>query len=796
MLVSLREISKYVDISSLTPEEIANKFTFSGIEVENIKKSAEATNLIIGQVISCVTHPDSDHLHICKVDIGSQVLNIVCGAPNVREGLKVIVAQVGAKLKDKEILKTTLKGVESEGMLCALNELGVDEKYLKPEQISGIEELGDDAVVGNTKVLEYLGLDDTILDLSLLANRSDCYALFNVVREIGALFSLPVNIPEAKEDSTYVEKDFKVGSESTNCKEFALKIVKGIEIKESPKWLKDCLNSEGIKSINNIVDLGNYIMLLTGQPLHMYDLDALNGKDLTVKDNFDCEFNTLDEKTYHIKNGDLVVTSNNEIVCVGGVLGGLNSEVTSNTKNIAIEAANFNHAQIRKTATRFGLSSDSSQRFIKGINKDQADFVLNLTTNILKDLTSYKEISNILKYDELNHDQKVIECSKDYINNRLGTSFSYEEIKETLTKLYFEIVDVDDNNFKAAVPNFRIDIDGKADLSEEVIRYLGIDNIVTILPSTDMTVGKLKNEEVKTRKVEDFLISSGLHQILSYSLISKDEVNSFNYLNKEEGYKISNPITEEHEYVRLSLLPSMLKTVTYNLNHQQSNFGLFEVSNIDTKKSIRKHLSVALVGKKYGIDHIEEREYDYYDLKGIVDNLLASFNIAESRVKVERLKENEEFHPYRSALISLDGRPFTVLGELHPLKRKELGLGKVACLVMECDLSLLFVTKTKNNKFEPISVYPSSSRDYAFIVSKDIKFSDLKREIKKQSNIIKNVNVFDIYEGEHIKEGHVSLAIRITFEAKDHTLKDNEIVPIDLKIREILVSKFKTEIRQ
>ena len=321
MLVSLKEISKYVDISELTPEEIASRLTFSGIEVEEIKKVADATNLVIGEVLSCLPHPDSDHLHVCKVNVGDEILDIVCGAPNVRVGLKVIVAKPGAVLcGNKEIKRGEIRGQVSNGMLCALNELGVDPKYLLPEQISGIEELDADAEVGNTEVLKFLGLDDVVLDLSLLANRSDCFSLYNVAREIAALFSRKVNIPEEKENGTF-DADFIVGSETPKCEEFAIKVIEDIKVKESPKWLKEVLRSQGIKSINNIVDIGNYVMLLTGQPIHMYDLDKLPKHELIVKDDVEGEVIALDDNKYLLQKGDLVVTSNNVPVCIAGVMG-------------------------------------------------------------------------------------------------------------------------------------------------------------------------------------------------------------------------------------------------------------------------------------------------------------------------------------------------------------------------------------------------------------------------------------------------------------------------------------------
>lgn len=796
MLVSLKEISKYVDISDLTSEDIAKRLTYSGIEIDSIKKLASATNLVIGEVVSCINHPESNHLHLVKVNIGSEILDIVCGAPNVRIGLKVIVAKVGAKLPLKEIKESEIRGYKSYGMLCALNELGVDSKTLSKKQIEGIEELNDDAKVGDTNVLEYLGLDDTILDLDLLANRSDCQSLYNVAKEIGALFKRKVTIPNPVDDKTYNEINFKISSESKNCKLFGAKICKGIEVKESPKWLKDVLRSEGINSINNIVDLGNYIMLLTGQPLHMYDLDKLPKSELIVKDDKEEEFEALNEKKYLIKKGDLCVTSDNKIMCLGGVMGGLNSEISENSKNILIEAANFASPQIRKTSIRLGLSSDSSQRFIKGINKDQTEFVLNLTTNYLKKLSKVDDISSLILFDNLNHENKVIECSKDYINNRLGTSFSYETIKEVLTFLSFKIEDIDLNNFKCIVPNFRIDIDSKADLSEEVIRYLGMDNIKSILPYMETTVGGLSNEKSKKEAIVELLLNKGLNEVLTYTLISKKDNERFNFLNNDEYYEILNPLTEEHKIVRRNLLSSLLNCAVYNFNHQQSNFGIFEISKVDTKKEISEHLSVILLGNKLKSSLEVERPFDFYDMKGIVESILNMSNIQDTRVKFLRVDNQKEFHPKRSAKVLLDGKLFAVFGEIYPEIKEELGLNKESLILLEMNLSILYKTKSSNNKFIELSRFPQSTRDYAFIVKKDVEYISIKKELKKLSSLIKNIEIFDIYDGKNIKDGYISYAIRVSFESFDHTLKEDEINEIDKKIKDTLTLKFNVEIRK
>ena len=790
MLVSLNEISKYVDISGLSKEEIASRLTFSGIEVEEIKTLSKATSLVVGKVISCIPHPNSDHLHVCKVDIKDEILDIVCGAPNCKEGIKVIVAKVGAKLPGGEIKAGEIRGYKSNGMLCALNELGVDPKYLKEEQIKGIEILSDDFEVGDSDILHKLGLDDVILDLSLLANRSDCYSLFNVSREIGALFNRKVNILEANDDSTYEEKEFKVDSLTPNCKEFSVKIVKGIEVKDSPAWLKNCLRSEGIRTINNIVDLGNYIMLLTGQPIHMYDYDKLGKKELIVRSDINEKFTALDEKEYLIHEGDICVTSSGKTMCLGGIMGGLDSEVTNDTKNIVIEVANFNHASIRRTSSRLGLVSDSSQRFVKGINKDQVDYVLNLTTNLLKTISNVDSISNIIKYDVLNHDKKLISCSVDYINNRLGTNFEYEKIKDILQLLYFKFVESDGNKFIVEVPSFRIDVEGKADLSEEIIRYIGLDTISPTLPFMETTVGGKSKDEQKEDVICSFLSNNGLYRVLTYTLVNKKMSESFKILNKSDGYVIKNPLTEDHKYVRTNLLPSLINCANYNLNHQNNNFGIYEISHIDSMQKNEIHLGVVLVGKKYKQDKIIWESYSYYDAKGIVDTILDMFNISSTRVKYTRF-ETDEFHPNRSALVLLDNKPLCVMGDIYPTK-KEI---KDSMILLEMNLSVLFATKSKNIKFEPISAYPQSSRDYAFIIDDSINYIDIKNEVKKCSSLIKEVSVFDIYKGKNLAQNEKSIALTVVFESNDHTLKDNEIDEVHNKIVETLNKKFNVSLR-
>jgi len=423
MLVSVKKLNEYVDIKDIDASSLAKGLTFAGVEVEEMVTLASATNLVIGEILTCENHPDSDHLHVLNVNLGEKygVNQIVCGAPNARKGLKVIVARPGAKLPQIEIKPSVIRGVESNGMCCSLVELGVDIKYLNEYQTKGIEELPRDAPVGEENVLGYLGLDDTILSLNVLANRPDLLSIYNVAREVGAIFSRKVNIPVVEHKADFVT-DLKVGSDTDKCSQFSGCEIRGIVTKPSPKYVQEFLMAEGVRSINNIVDIGNYVMLLTGQPLHMYDADKLTKKELIAKSDYSGEFIALDENKYELNEGDIVITTDNKPMCLGGVMGSLECAVDENTKNIYIEAASFDSASIRRTSLRLGLVSESSQRFVKGTNHFQSEEVIALASELCRELAEAKEVSNIVTYQKEEKKQQVVKTSINKINNRLATS--------------------------------------------------------------------------------------------------------------------------------------------------------------------------------------------------------------------------------------------------------------------------------------------------------------------------------------------------------------------------------------
>lgn len=796
MKVSLNLVKKFINLDGLTVDEIVHRLTFAGVEVESVEQIAYGTNLTVGEVITCEKMPDSDHLHLTTVFTGNHgLLHIVCGAPNVRVGLKVIVALDGAKLPGGiTIKKGKIRGYESEGMLCSLLELGVNSKFLKEEQTKGIEELPSDSEVGNDNVLELLGLDDVILDLKLLANRSDLYSVINVAKELETLFGRKANISKSK-DPKNKEISFAVNSLTDKCSQFSARVIKGIEVKESPKWIKQALMSSGIRSINNIVDIGNYVMLLTGQPLHMYDLDKLPATELIVRDDYEGDFVALDEKTYKVKKGDIVITSKGKVMCLGGVMGSLECAVDENTKNVVIESANFDFASIRRTSIRLNLSSDSSMRFVKGINPNQYNEVENFTAQLICDLCNAKEIGETNTYLKSKYIKKVVKTTPRYINARLGTLFTDEQIVSALKSAFISISEKD-GVLACEIPDWRIDINGEADLSEEVIRILGFENVNSELPSIKLSVGQMEEKLLHKCEVRRFLRGLGLTEQLTYSLVRESEVKQFAILNRETPFKVMNPLTDEHEYVRTNLLPSLMNVLQYNVNHSQEDLSFFEVSDLYSEGNRHIHLGIILSGNDLRQSHLKGEAYSFYHMKGIVDGLLKLYGIEEKRYTYERSNASE-LHPGKSAMLKLDGKIIAHFGELHPIVASKLGLNKINVIALELDLDALFNTKVSQKKMEITSRFPAVKRDFALIVNNDVSAGQLTQEIKKVSRmLIKNVDIFDVYRGEHINHGHYSIALTVTFSSLEKTLTDSEINALQDQIIETLKSKFGAELRK
>ena len=772
MNVSYNWLKKHVDLEGVTPEEVADKLTFAGAEVEGISYLGRGTNLVIGQIKECVAHPDSDHLHVLKVDVGTEIAQIVCGAPNAREGLKVIVALPGAKLPQVDIKKGVIRGVESNGMCCSLLELGVDGKFLSDEQKAGIEELPADAPVGETDVLGYLGLDDAILELSLLPNRPDLYALNNVAKEVGCLLRRKVTLDRI-DDYPLAKSSFEVGSTAAGCTLFSARTVKGVVTKPSPKWLREVLTSSGIRSINNVVDIGNFVMLLTGQPLNMYDADKLPVPSLIVRDDLKGPFKAMDGQSYELIEGDLVVTSGGQPMCLAGVMTAEACMVDENTKNIVVEAAYFQGAPIRHTSNRIGLSSDSSQRFCKGINPHQVEYVQRVTTALLMTLAEAKEVGETVLYDVMDHSPKTLEVSLSYINGRLGTDFSLETVVDVLERDGFK-VETKGETLTVLVPPERIDVDGKADISEEVIRILGYGHVESVLPRVDLALTGLTEKQSAERAVRRHLTYLGLDEVITYTLQSKEETKLFRYLETGENYVLSNPMTVEREAVRSNLAHSLLSVASYNANRQNKSGRFFEVSDIDVKGKAGRHLGLVLYGNKPVALGEKTKAYDFFDMKGILLSLLSSLGVSPNRYQIKPWSlGGEELHPYQAAELRMGKNLLGYLGALHPLALKKYDLK--SAVVMELDLDALLDIKVSPIKASVPPRFPSVTRDLALLVPTNVNYESLRCQLLRADPLIVNVEVFDLYKGEGVGDGLVSMAVSLTLQSKEKTLSDPEV---------------------
>ncbi|MGI6714287.1 MAG: phenylalanine--tRNA ligase subunit beta [Bacilli bacterium] len=802
MKVSYNLLKRFVDLDGITVEEVAKKLTLTGIEVEAITPVARGDHLVIGQIKKAEKHPDSTHLQVLEVDLGTKYghRQIVCGAPNAKVGQKVIVARVGATLgTDFKINESKILGVTSYGMCCSLPELGVDTKFLRQEQIEGIEVLPSTAPVGEEEVLAYLGLDDLTLDLKIPANRPDAQAVYNLAREVGRLCDRKVKIPPTVAHPQ-VKTDVTVSSNTDKCRQFAIQVVRDITVKPSPRWMQLALTGSGIRAINNLVDIGNYVMLLTGQPLHMYDLDSLPGQDFIVSDQIEDEkFVALDEQVYHVLPGDLAVTVNGEIMCLGGVMGSRASGIGDQTKNVAIEAANFHFASIRKTSTRLNLPSDASLRFAKGINPSQTEEVLKLATDLVLTLADGKAISELVNYDVLDHTQAQYMVNSEKINARLGTDFTLEEIEKALLKAGMEVKKVTTDQLQVIVPSARIDITDEVDLSEEVIRVVGFDRVANVLPKLDASLGLRNPQQKKIFDLRHYLRLQGLDEILTYGLVDDKTVVEFAAFNRVQPHRLLNPMSPDRAVTRTNLLPSMLDALRYNYARQNHDLSFFEVSNVYGEGSEKTHLAIGLLGEKHLRGHLLRKEFDFFDLKGYMIGILDLLGINASRYQFSRLPQAQfpEFHPGRSAGLYVQKDLVAILGELHPQLKEKYDLGKNAVAVLEVDLTTLLRFPVSIGAIKLLDRFPAVVRDLALIVQRDISAKAIVETCKKAGkSLLKSVDIFDVYTGEGVAHDCYSLALRLTFRANDRTLADAEVQNVVIDILSALKKTHQVEIRE
>lgn len=781
MKLSTNFVKDYVDIDeNISVHDLAEAMTKAGNEYDSAEKLINSTKLIIGEIIECEPHPDSDHLHLCKVNIGTEILKIVCGAPNARKGIKVIVAQVGAELPgDFKIKAGMIRGEESNGMLCALYEIGIDKKFLSEADKNGIHELPSDAPVGEDPI-KYMKLDDSVIDFELTANRGDLLSILGMAYEIGAIYDKDVRPIELgyKENGEDVNKEFSVDVETENCKVFLAKKATNVTIKESPEFIKNRLIASGIRPINNVVDISNYVMLEVGQPLHFYDANNLGNKIVVRMAENNEKLTTLDNIERTLSKDDIVITNGEKAIGLAGVMGGLETEVEETTKNVIIESAIFDSVKVRKTSNKI-LRSEASNRFEKGLDPARTYMAMERACTLLEKYANATIQTGVVKFDETDNKERQIEIEYKFINDVLGTNISKEDIVDVFRKLHFE-TKPEQNTVIVTVPTRRIDISIKEDLVEEVGRIYGVDNIQGKLPVVPMKMGSL---DKTTRKIRAKMSNLGLNETLSYILINDKDVHKFT-IDEFEEVRLLDPITEDRNTLRYSIIPSLYKIYEYNKARENKNVCLFEIGKGFWKKQEQygenQKICVLMSGEYYtGIGH--NKNVDFYDIKGVTEELLDYLGYANRYSFVVPKQIPIEFHPGQVAEISVNNDIVGIIGRIHPSVEKE------AVFVMEINLDKLFAKRVGKMKFKEISKFPVIKKDLSVLVNKDVTSKEIETKIKKKAgNLLLDIKVFDVYEGKNIDENKKSIAYSLTFGTEKRTLNDDEVNDILNKIIEDL----------
>lgn len=651
MKLSLNFVKDYVDID-VPVKTLAEDMTRVGNEYDYAGNLIEATKLVIGEVVSCKDHPDSDHLHVCKVNIGKEVLNIVCGAPNVREGLKVIVALDGACLPgDVKIKKGNIRGEESNGMLCSLQELGIENKFLTDADKNGIHELGNDAVIGEDPI-KYLKLDDSVIDFELTANRGDLLSILGMAYEIGAIYDKKVKDIDLSynEQGKDLNNKFSIEINTDNCSLFLSKKAENVVIKESPDFIKNRLIASGIRPINNVVDISNYVMLEVGQPLHFYDADRLENKLEVRMASGNEKLTTLDNVERILDENDIVISDGKKAIGLAGVMGGLTTEVENDTKNVIIESAIFNSVKVRKTSKKI-LRSEASNRFEKGLDPKRTYMAIERACHLLEKYADAKIVTGLVKYDTTNKENKDVVIKVSDINNVLGTKLKKEEILDVFRRLDFKCTS-EDEKITVSVPSRRLDISIKEDLIEEVGRIYGVDNIEGKLPSLPMKAGSF---DKTTREIRNKMISLGLNETLTYILVNDKDVNKY-VVDEFESLKLLAPMTEERNTLRNSILPSLLKVYEYNKARNIKDISIFEIGKGFYKKQEEYKEEAKLASVMCGEYYLglNKAEVDFYVIKGVVEEILDYLGFSGRYSFVTDKEVPKELHPGQTATISVN----------------------------------------------------------------------------------------------------------------------------------------------
>lgn len=793
MRVPLKWLKDYVEID-VSPREFAEGLTMSGSKVETVETLGEnIKNVVVGKIASVEKHPNADKLLVAQVDIGSGSLQIITGASNIKQGDYVPVALDGASLPGgKQIKKGKLRGLMSEGMMCSIDELGLTKHDYPEADEDGIFILSDEYAPG-TDIKEVLGMNDIVAEFEITSNRPDCLSMLGIARETAATFKKSFKMPEIslKEDADNVADYISVEIKDPDlCSRYAARVVKNVKIGPSPKWMKDRLRAAGIRPINNIVDITNYVMLEYGQPMHAFDIRNIKGNKIIVRRAYDNEIiKTLDDNERVLENTMLVIADEERAVAVAGVMGGANSEISDNTTEILFESANFNATAVRLAAKKLGMRTEASSRFEKGLDPENVIAALNRAVQLVEIMNAGDVCKGIVDCYPVKPKQREIQLRPSKINSFLGTCISTEEMIETLKRLDFEI---NEKDMIVKVPSFRMDVEVEADIAEEIARFYGYNNIPpSLLEGKAPTLGRKTYKQKIEDIIKQTMISCGLSEAYTYSFTSPkvfDKLKLPEDSVMRKAVTISNPLGEDYSIMRTTTIPEMLDILSRNYNRRAKKADVFEqaYTYMPVENNILPVEKPVLTIGMYG-------GADFFDLKGVIEELLDQLGI----VNAEFIPETNHpcFHPGRTANLVVNGAYAGIIGQIHPDVAANFEAPEDSLLAV-IEFNNLAEASSLKVQYKPLPKFPSVTRDLAMLVNEDVHVKDIEIIIKAMAGrILEEAELFDVYKGKQVPEGMKSVAYSLTFRANDRTLTDEEVNKAMSKVLDGLKKHIGAELR-
>lgn len=810
MQVSIKWLKDYIDFTE-TPEQLADKLTMAGIPVENVVDPGEGLEKVVtGRIEKLEPHQNSDHLQICTMNVGlAENIIIVTGAQNVAEGQVVPVAMVGAHLPNgMKISKGKLRGVASNGMLCSAQELKLDLEKLPEEQKTGIFILPSDTPVG-IPAKDVLGLNDVVLEFELTANRADCFSVFGLVREIAAITGNKPHFPEIKvneDDNTKLNDIFSVEiADPDLCSRFSTRMLKNVKIGPSPEWMQQRLEGAGIRSINNVVDVTNFVMIELGHPMHAYDYDKITGKKLIARRAIEGEeLHTLDDTSRKAKGEMLVIADSEKAAGLAGIMGGFETEITDTTTTVVLESADFYGPCIRRTARACGLSSEASGRFERGVDSETTIKALDRAAQLLQEMGACTVCEGIVDVYPNPKQANYVTFTPEQINNHLGTNITKDVMLNIITSVGFDVTKDENDEITVKVPSWRNDVTCMADISEEIARLHGFDKIKSTLPNGVSMQGTQSAKQTFIDKVKASLSSQGLYETISFALTNEETFNKLNIPQDSplrKAVPIMNPLSDEYPLVRTTLLSSIFDNLARNLARKNDDVALFEVGSVFFPKALPVtelpdevvKIAGAITGRRNAQGWNQTNDMvDFYDAKGIIEELLANLRVTRYTVEAGT---HYAMHPGKTALFKKGRDVIATVGEVHPAVLSAYGITKPV-YIFELDATTVMKYMAKDLKYKALPKYPATSRDLAMLVDVDVNAADIEKAMTKAAGQnLTQITLFDVYTGKQVEEGKKSLAFSLTFQSNDKTLTDAEIDPAIEKIVAKLQKDFNANLR-